>query len=223
MLAVVKVQVTIWEIAVDECAGLRGFEVLTGTERERVMRYQQREDQLQKIVSRGGLRCILGRSLGMDPALVPLETGPQGKPLIRGSRLQFSCSQAGEVVWIALALDCPVGVDVERIDRRVDFEGVMRQFASREEGSAFELLREDCRTDGFFTWWTRKEALLKGQGCGLLGDGRSSTVWKGSTDSLCSGTWTIQTLAAGPKYKAGLAVEAEDCIVERRTFSMEAQ
>jgi 4'-phosphopantetheinyl transferase len=221
-MAVVKVQVTIWEIAVDARAGLRGLEVLTSLERERVMRYQQREDQLRKIVSRGALRCILGRSLGMDPALVPLETGPQGKPLIRGSRLQFSCSHAGEVVWIALALDCPVGIDVERIDRLVDFEGVMQQFASREESSAFDVLREDCRTDGFFTWWTRKEALLKGEGCGLLGDGKSSTVWKGSTDSLRSGTWTIQTLAAGPQYKAGLAVEAEDCLVDRRTFSLEA-
>ncbi len=222
MLAVVKVQVTIWEIAVDARAGLRGFEVLTSLERERVMRYQQREDQLRKIVSRGALRCILGRSLGMDPALVPLETGPQGKPLIRESRFQFSCSHAGEVVWIALALDCPVGVDVERIDRRVDFEGVMRQFASREESAAFEGLREDRRTDGFFTWWTRKEALLKGEGCGLLGDGRSSTVWKGSTDFLRCGNWTIQTLGAEPQYKAGLAVEAEDCVVERRTFSLEA-
>ena len=72
------------------------------------------------LIGRISLRRLLGRTLGVEPAAVPLERGPHGRPQLTGIRdIDFNVSHTTDVALIAIARHVKVGVDVERADRSI--------------------------------------------------------------------------------------------------------
>ena len=67
------------------------------------------------IISRGVLRSILARYLGLAPERVPLITYPNGKPYLPGSKLQFNLSHSEGLFLFGLASGTPLGVDLQRV------------------------------------------------------------------------------------------------------------
>jgi 4'-phosphopantetheinyl transferase len=207
-------ELKLWSIPISE----DGFEVAWGrlpdSERERALRFHHRSDSLRSGISRGALRTILGEMLGLAPQDVPLEFGLHGKPKIPGSRIGFNASHAGDWVWIAAVEDHEVGVDIEQIRPRVASNQIFKRFASPEEIVHFESTPSNDQDRAFFTWWTRKEAFMKGLGCGIAGDLRSSTVWLGTQEPKMVEDWSVHSLDAPPGYCGGLAVQAESFRVQ---------
>jgi 4'-phosphopantetheinyl transferase len=124
-------------------------------------RLRQDGDRRRTTVAAAVARALLGATLGMAPADVPIdrtcpECGqPHGKPRVSGGP-QFSVSHADEVVVVALHAARAVGVDVEAVARCTpDLAAVFPGHARTPEALARA--------------WVRTEAVAKATGEGLAG------------------------------------------------------
>lgn len=125
--------------------GLRRW--LDPRETDRFLGYESQADQARFLLGATMLRSAVGQRLGMRPEDVPVYRNCDrcgawhGRPRVRGSSLQLSVSHAGLLVAFAMAVEGPVGIDVERIR------------SSRATAES----------------WTQKEARFKaGSGAGLV-------------------------------------------------------
>jgi 4'-phosphopantetheinyl transferase len=94
------------------------------------------------VARRGILRQLLGRYLAADPRTLRFSTGIHGKPSLASAGafpgLAFNLSDSDGLALYAIARDCLVGVDLERIEPRAAREEVAERFFSRRE---VEVLR----------------------------------------------------------------------------------
>lgn len=100
-----------------------------------------------------------------DPAFplpLSIETGPEGKPCLRGEALSFSLTHSGETAACALC-DGPVGIDLEA-ERPLQESVLRRCFSQREQRLVLEAQRPAA---AFARLWTQKESYLKATGEGL--------------------------------------------------------
>jgi 4'-phosphopantetheinyl transferase len=127
-------------------------------------------DQQQSIASRGTLRLLLAHYAGgiETPRDLHLAHGEQGKPFLAGSDLRFNLSHTRDLALFAFAREIDLGVDVEDIHASDDLEAVAEQNFALAERDALLALPQSERTSAFYRCWTRKEALLKADGCGLF-------------------------------------------------------
>jgi len=172
------------------------------------------------IAARGLLRSILGRSLGLEPARVPLAFGAGGKPRVAfPARLRFNLSHSGGCALYALGRDHELGVDLERIQPMADAESIARRFFSPSEVADFLSLGGAARNDAFFRCWTRKEAYVKatGEGLALALDQFGVTLLPGEPPALHAPgdprAWSLFDASPAVGYAAALVVEgAPDAI-----------
>jgi 4'-phosphopantetheinyl transferase len=132
----------------------------------RARQYRLAADRDRVLLGAVLLRMAAARHLGARPGDVAVDRtcawcGAQhGRPRLPGSGLHASVSHSGDVVAVALTAAGPVGVDVEAV-RTIDFAAVAESVSTSSE-------RCDLRTlTDFYTFWTRKEAVLKATGEGL--------------------------------------------------------
>ncbi len=135
---------------------------------DRLLRHEARE---RFIAGRLFLRRSLGRCLGSEPAEIPLVANEWGKPRLGGeqgeSGLCFNLSHSDDWAILALSLGTELGVDIEVVREDPEFVPMARRFFSpREQEELFSLPAGEQLT-AFYCCWTRKEAYLKGVGCGL--------------------------------------------------------
>ncbi|MEU6645218.1 4'-phosphopantetheinyl transferase superfamily protein [Saccharomonospora sp. NPDC046836] len=146
--------------------------LLTPVERERYEAYRQDADRRRFLTGRTLARTVAAERLGVDPGDVEFDATctdcdkQHGPPRIPGVDLALSISHAGERVGVALTAGAPVGLDVEAASRRAD-DGLLRYALNDTELAALDRLSAPERTDGFFRYWTRKEAVMKATGRGL--------------------------------------------------------
>ena len=132
--------------------------VLAADERARASRLRFPGDADRFVIGRGVLRLLLAERLGVPPGQVTFAYSANGKPSVPG--LEFNVAHSGEVILIATHR-CPIGIDVECVDRVIDVAGMGPIcFTPRERALATDR-------DGFLRLWTRKEAWLKAVGTGL--------------------------------------------------------
>ena len=115
--------------------------------------------------------ALLGRLLahygGLEHPPVIARTG-RGKPFAPAlAGLDFNLSHARDHALIAVARGQPLGVDLERIDRKLVAHDLARRFFSRHEADALDALPESQRATAFLRLWTCKEAVLKALGAGI--------------------------------------------------------
>lgn len=138
---------------------------------ERAGRFLRPELRQRHARVRGRLRRLLGAALGLEPADVPLVTGPQGKPRLDPSAglpdLRFNLSHAGDQAAFVLAWSRDVGIDLEPISHDRDLDGIAGRWFTADEARRLRELGPDHRAREFFRLWTRKEAVLKADGTGI--------------------------------------------------------
>lgn len=198
---------------------------LDGHERERHPRFRLPADRDRYLVSHALARLACARAAGCGPAEVSFTRDcphcelrePHGKPRPAGaaSGLEVSLTHSGQRVAVAVTWGTGVGLDVERVRApgEGDIEGLADYVLTGAEKAALDALPGSGRTAGFFTYWTRKEALLKATGAGIGGGLNQISVsapnesaavldWKapGAPDAV----W-LADLDAGPDYRAALA------------------
>lgn len=143
--------------------------LLSAEERHRAARLRDPAKGSHCIAARGRLRQILARYLDCPPAVIEFSSTAQGKPHLTACKgLSFNLSHAGDWgVLLLVAAGSEVGVDIEQIDSRLDFEQVVARYFSAAEESAMQRCPPPRQRRFFFRLWTRKEAGLKYQGCGF--------------------------------------------------------
>lgn len=152
--------------------------LLSTDELLRADRFTFPEGRRRYIATRGSLRKILGRCLAADPVTIAFGTGSHGKPFLlaadadktsdaRRHELRFNVSHTDDLAVIAVAWGREVGIDIEKLDREVDMEGLARRFFSPAEALAVLNADKAMRKQMFFRIWTTKEAYIKARGEGL--------------------------------------------------------
>ncbi|MCC6355064.1 MAG: 4'-phosphopantetheinyl transferase superfamily protein [Verrucomicrobiae bacterium] len=172
----------------------RSLASLSDDERQRMARFLQPADQERFLAARGLLRELLGSWLRTPPDAVRFVTGPRGKPLLAPGHappLHFNVSHSGDIVAIALSATFAVGVDVEMLGRLDDWRAVADRIFSPREKAEMDTVPHGERHRAFLNAWTRKEAVLKASGEGLVDDLASIGV------SLAPGK-PARLIAAGP-------------------------
>lgn len=71
-----------------------------------------------------------------------------------------SLSHSGDVVVVACS-DVPVGIDIEKMEKRKNLDAIARRIFSTENVKQYEMLEGESRLRKFYELWTLHEALLK--------------------------------------------------------------
>lgn len=125
-----------------------------------------------------GVKAVAGSSATLDSLVYTAN----GKPYL-ALPIQFSIAHAGQFSLCAISTTTTVGIDIEEmIDRPcADFE---YQFTTGE----WQLLSKERKTTQlFYTYWTKKESVVKATGEGLTADlslidtTTDQLTWKGKT------------------------------------------
>ena len=140
--------------------------LLSDPELARARQYRLAADSDRCLLGAVLLRMTAARHLGVRPADVAVDRtcgrcGAQhGRPRLPGNGVQASVSHSGDIVAVAITSAGPVGVDVEAV-RIIDFAAVTESVCTPGERNHVHAAAD------FFTFWTRKEAVLKATGEGL--------------------------------------------------------
>ena len=190
---------------------------LADDERARAERRVFPHHRRRALASRGLLRAVLAAYLECSPAEVPLAVGPHGKPRLAAGDLELNLAHADDLALVAVARGRPVGVDLERIDRRIEIDAIAERFFAPGERAALAALPEGYRAATFFEIWTRKEAYLKARGDGLNADLAAFAVSPGPAprldpigDAADADGWTLHGLEPAPGFVGALCVRGRD-------------
>jgi len=158
-------------------ATARDLESLSKDERARAERILVEDARRRFLVSRILARSILGECIGQDPARIEFDSGPQGKPHVRGNdSIHFNISHSHHWWVMAVARDRDVGIDVEDLQRSIDIERVAARLFAREEIAVIHSLPVEERRRAFFRVWTSREAVVKAMGEGIFASGHKFVV-----------------------------------------------
>lgn len=151
-------------------------------ERARLGRLLRQDDRARFVAAHALARFSLALVLDVPAESVVIDRtcrcgSAHGKPRVAGGP-EFSLTHSGDLVGVAVS-EQPVGLDVEQIRHMHDLAGVAAAVCSATESTTGD--------EDFFRLWTRKEALLKATGDGLLSpmaaitlDDHGVRTWAGS-------------------------------------------
>ncbi len=191
------------------------LEHLTDDERTRAQRFRLGRVRDQFVASRGRLRTLLGRYLGLEPRTVPIWYADGGKPYVPERPLEFNVSHTDGLAVFAVSR-FRVGVDVEQCRIVPDADGLVARFFSRNEAATFAGLSPEHRHAAFFRAWTRKEAVLKAIGRGVQSLDCCDVTFLAhepprllrlDDDAQAGQRWEVFTWEPAPGYCAAGAVE----------------
>ncbi len=199
--------------------------MLDDIERERYDRYRLEVDKLRFLTGRTLVRMIAGERLGVAPEQVVLDAScydcgkPHGKPrVVAPGAPEMSVSHSGSLVALAVVDGPPVGIDVEQI-RTAEVGELARLTFSDEERAVFDALPAGERQGAFFTYWARKEAVVKATGRGMsialskltlsAHDAPPRVLASGSPEVDPPGV-RMADLRPGHDYRASVAVLADE-------------
>lgn len=206
-------EVHVWRATLDQGPTLLHSlrEVLAAGELDRATRFYRQQDRERFIASRGLLREILSKYLGIEPRELHFEYSPFGKPmLVRPCHrdIGFSLSRSSGLSLYAITASREVGVDVENVRMDFPFEPAATRFFSAAENAMLAALPENVRQQAFFDFWTRKEAYAKASGAGLwLPFDRFAVHPRLSVDFPNKNCWSLWNLVPRSGFVGAVAVE----------------
>lgn len=119
------------------------------------------------LLSRSLLQYILTTSFGITK-LPEINYQEHGKPyFINKPDISFNITHTDESMAIIVSEPSPVGIDLETIKSRKNFDGLENKVLHSIE--KIWLNKQDNYLNAFFTLWSAKEAYLKATGLGLSG------------------------------------------------------
>ncbi|RYF52359.1 MAG: 4'-phosphopantetheinyl transferase superfamily protein [Cytophagaceae bacterium] len=142
--------------------------LLTFAETEKINRYKSAASRQTRILSRAILKILLGRYLSLNPDEITFKSDQHKKPIIDNvilKNINFNVSHSGSWILIAIATN-PVGVDLEYTDASFTYQNLLDFSFSFEEKNYIQTSKIPHQS--FYKLWTRKEALLKATGKGLI-------------------------------------------------------
>ena len=207
--------VRVWRFDLDE-VGLDPA-VPSSNEHRRAARFRFERDQRRFLAGREVVRRLLGHLVGEAPDRLRLDE-TAGKPRLADHNLHFNVSHSEHDAVLAVCVDHPVGVDIERLRTVSDARAIARSFFSPAECHVLDWQPDADVDHCFLRAWTRKEAWLKALGIGLIGrtddfsvtlapnDPPRLTEIRGDEDEATR--WSLYDLPLGPDAVAALAIRA---------------
>ncbi len=155
----------LWTIPLDDpMVHALGRSVLSPEEKVAAERFASASASARYASAHGALRLLLGRWMGLDPREVRYFRNACGKPFVKGGP-HFNLSHADGLAAVAIAPDCEVGVDIERIKPFSGIEDIMEQYFSLDERM---WIAGGCPPETrFFQCWVLRETFVKALGAGL--------------------------------------------------------
>lgn len=198
--------------------------LLSNDELLRADRFYFERDRRRFVVARSKLRQLLGGYLEIAPTAIVFDYMKNGKPYIysNSAQIHFNVSHSEEFAIYAISRTCHLGVDIEYLNREIDWQVLARRFFAHSEFTCLENLAQPIRERAFFACWTRKEAIVKatGDGLSLPLDQFEVTVEHDAEPRLLAAAtlqianWKLYTLDAGDDYVATVASYRPDSRVK---------
>lgn len=208
------------------------YETLSSNELQRAAAFRFEPHKNHYIAARGLLRVILGAYVGKAAKTLRFRYGPQGKPYLCGTencRLQFNLSHSEDSAVYALALDCELGIDVERIKELPEMDSVARRFFSQAEVADLRAVPPELRAQAFYRCWTRKEAYVKAVGSGLsvaldqfqvsLLPGQPAALLNLQNDPDSVSCWSMYDLHSWDGFVSAVAIRSPTCSMVELKFA----
>jgi 4'-phosphopantetheinyl transferase len=224
-VALARNSVHIWRVPLRRDDPRALLWLLSQDEQARAARFVFERDASAFVIAHAMLRRILAEYLSVSPQSLDFVTGQYGKPSISAppaaAVLEFNLSHSADLALIAVSRGGPVGVDIERLDPRIEHLDLAEQFFSPAERAALRSLPSavDAMTEGFFNAWTRKEAYLKATGHGIarglhhfdvtLSPSEPAALLADRLDPLAVQRWRMAALSPGDGYAAAVVVASD--------------
>lgn len=138
-------------------------ELLSTEELAKASRFLHQQSRENYTVRKYFLRKILSQFMGLPPLAVVFHLKDNKKPGVDG--LCFNVSHSKDLITIAVS-ENSIGVDIEYIDPYFQYKEVTELCFSKEERAMVESSALPVLT--FYLLWTRKEALVKATGEGIV-------------------------------------------------------
>jgi 4'-phosphopantetheinyl transferase len=166
--------VQVWAVRLDD-PGINfedARQVLSSDEGERAARFRFERHRRRYLVAHIALHEILSRYLAVEPERLSFDLGANGKPRVvdaLANGIEFNLSHSDEMALIAVSYGRELGVDIEQVREKFEFQEVAERFFTAKEVAALRSLPGELRRQAFYKCWTSKEAFLKAKGTGLSG------------------------------------------------------
>ena len=147
------------------------YPLLSDEEKERSEKFHNYIHRKRFIASHGFMRSILSRYLETPADELVIKKSADGKPFLeladKQSRIRFNLSHSHNMALLGVSLINELGIDIEYMQRKSNWQGIIKRFFTAEEQKGIFSLDEDKQRKAFFETWTRKEAHMKVTGLGL--------------------------------------------------------
>jgi 4'-phosphopantetheinyl transferase len=150
------------------------FSILAEEERAHASHFLRKGDALRFSATRLALREAIGELQDAHPSSLQFRRDANGRPMLTcracsgvHDAFDFNVSHSGRYALIALAKGRRVGVDIESLDRQIDWRELAPAVLSPRDRAYVMSLPHHLRGDAFYKVWTAKEAFLKALGTGL--------------------------------------------------------
>jgi 4'-phosphopantetheinyl transferase len=220
--------IDVWLIELDRPLNLEVDldSILSAEERDRAERFVFARDALRFRLCRALLRLGLAWYLQKSPRKIALTTGRRGKPcLAERSELYFNVTHSDGLGLIAFTTVGEVGIDIEAVRRHVEVLDIASTNFTRKETAIIVAARtqqEQARI--FLKFWTRKEAVLKAAGCGILPGLDTVDVSQpsaglvrlsGMSDEITDSCWLVQDLDQIDGFAGAVAAPPGDWTIRQ--------
>jgi 4'-phosphopantetheinyl transferase len=140
--------------------------VLDHAERQRAACFRLDRDRQHFVLGRAFLRRVLAGYRNRRPEAIALTQGPHGKPALADpdDPLRFNFSHSGTICVMAVTEGVEIGVDVEELRPVQDLDNAL----TPRERTLIQAAPPERRDEILLRCWTRKEAVLKAAGTGLI-------------------------------------------------------
>jgi len=186
-------------------------EYTSASEQERAARFLHAADAVRHLYGRALLRRA-AIAYGIMSGVQEFDVSPWGKPALPGATLQGNISHSGTQVWVALARDGDIGIDIESAQAPEDFMDIAVSFHPQE----LESIREaQDPPQAMMRCWSRKESVAKAVGRGLslaldsyaVDSGAAATDWLRQTPAgTLLADWHCADLPQVPDHVGAVAV-----------------
>ena len=145
------------------------YSFLEQGEKAKADMFRKEIDRTQYILTRGGLRYLLGMYIDEDPKVVAITYNRWGKPQIAERyALKFSLSHSVDYSLIAFTKSCEVGIDIEFMNPDLNTDELVSAFLNSSELDHWKEIPITQKTEYFYKLWVGKEAFIKALGKGWL-------------------------------------------------------
>jgi phosphopantetheinyl transferase len=140
---------------------------ISGNEQARADKFHFDQDRETYITCHAMLRLVLAQFLNLNPLEISYKIGSNNKPGIKDDPVYFNVTHTREAFAFTVSREFNVGIDLENINQDIEISSVARSYFSKKEREYIFNLATGSK-ERFFQLWTRKEALLKALGTGII-------------------------------------------------------